>query len=203
MGFANEHALRLWRTRTEENEEGFSFGTEFLRRYPGICVQCGYSVCVCPYVPASTVGRMAKELDLFKDDDLFELDRELAQKQAEETSKEVLEQLGGLQGVVDHFPFDRGDVNRALVKFCLRLSETMETQNNEVSQRLRSAAVKIAVSATYPGSREQPPEIREVVESLRPLLRELGQVVDAVISPADISLSGQVGRILSPRKPRY
>jgi len=203
MGFANEHALRLWRAKREDDDTEFSLEKEFLKRYPGICVQCGYSVCVCPYVPDSTVGRLAKELDLFKDDDLFELDLASAQAEADETSKKVLDQLGGLQAVVDHFPFDRGDVNRALVKFCLRLADVIPEGDNEVSERLRSAAIRIAVSATYPGSREQPHEIREAVESLQPLLKELGQAVDSVIAPADASLSGQVGRILSPRRPRY
>jgi hypothetical protein len=37
---------------------------EFLTRFPGLCVQCGSKICACPAVPAATVGRMAKELDI-------------------------------------------------------------------------------------------------------------------------------------------
>lgn len=56
MGIANEHALRL----AQEDGEEFLFEIEFLKRYPGLCMQCGSRICVCPAVPQTTVGRMAK-----------------------------------------------------------------------------------------------------------------------------------------------
>src|SRR4029077_10283473 len=44
MGIANEHALRL----AQDQGEQFSFEIEFLKRYPGLCMQCGSRVCICP-----------------------------------------------------------------------------------------------------------------------------------------------------------
>src|SRR5262249_35619380 len=60
MGLANEYALRL----AQQNGEAFSFEREFITRYPGLCVQCGFRICMCPSVPQATVGRMSKELDI-------------------------------------------------------------------------------------------------------------------------------------------
>jgi NTP pyrophosphatase (non-canonical NTP hydrolase) len=60
MGIANEHSLRL----LQEGGIEFSFEVEFLKRYPGLCMQCGSRICVCPAIPEATVGRMAKELDI-------------------------------------------------------------------------------------------------------------------------------------------
>jgi NTP pyrophosphatase (non-canonical NTP hydrolase) len=59
MGIANEHQLHL-----EIDDKRFSLENEFLRRYPGLCPQCGFMVCVCRSVPDATVGRMAKELEI-------------------------------------------------------------------------------------------------------------------------------------------
>jgi NTP pyrophosphatase (non-canonical NTP hydrolase) len=69
MGFANEHRLRL----EIDSQPPFDFEAAFLLRYPGLCMQCGYPVCVCPSIPESTVGRMAKELDLASTNELFTL----------------------------------------------------------------------------------------------------------------------------------
>jgi hypothetical protein len=66
MGIANEHQLKL-----EMDDQKFSLEDEFLRRYPGLCPQCGFTVCVCPAVPDATVGRMAKELEIGGEEDLF------------------------------------------------------------------------------------------------------------------------------------
>jgi hypothetical protein len=70
MGFANEYSLRY----KKDNEGSFSFEDEFIKRYPGLCTQCGYSVCVCPLIPEATVGRLAKELDLREIDSIFNAD---------------------------------------------------------------------------------------------------------------------------------
>ncbi|MGH9894326.1 MAG: hypothetical protein ACREA0_20550, partial [bacterium] len=60
MGIANEHARHV----AQKTGGDFSFQAELLRRYPGLCIHCGYQKCACPAVPEGTVGRMAKELDL-------------------------------------------------------------------------------------------------------------------------------------------
>src|SRR5687767_2854547 len=65
MGAANEHMLR----EAQEDRE-FSYEAEFLRRYPGLCLECGHAVCVCPPIPEATVGRMAKEVDIAPGDPL-------------------------------------------------------------------------------------------------------------------------------------
>lgn len=72
MGVANEHKLRL----EQEEERTFSFEAEFIKRYPGLCVQCGYEICVCPHVPEATIGRMAKELKIEDLEKFFNLDAE-------------------------------------------------------------------------------------------------------------------------------
>ena len=72
MGLANEYALQ----RETDELGSFDLESEFLKRYPGLCVQCGYQVCICPSVPESTVGRMAKELDVEDLEDLFASDVE-------------------------------------------------------------------------------------------------------------------------------
>jgi hypothetical protein len=66
MGLANEHAMR-------EAREGrsFSFGREFLIRYPGRCTQCTAKQCRCPELPEATIGRLAKELQIQKHEQLF------------------------------------------------------------------------------------------------------------------------------------
>jgi NTP pyrophosphatase (non-canonical NTP hydrolase) len=71
MGLANEFMLT-----ENQNDRQFDLEEEFIKRYPGLCVQCGCAVCVCPLVPESTVGRMAKEIAVSSDEQLFLLDHE-------------------------------------------------------------------------------------------------------------------------------
>ena len=73
MGLANEYSIH----QKIEGQAPFDLEAEFLKRYPGLCVQCGYQVCICPLVPESTVGRMAKELELESADELLRLIRSL------------------------------------------------------------------------------------------------------------------------------
>jgi hypothetical protein len=60
MGMVNEYTLSL----QQEGDGLFSLEDELIKRYPGLCVQCGHVVCICPPVPEATVGRMAKEPDI-------------------------------------------------------------------------------------------------------------------------------------------
>src|SRR5215469_4990690 len=53
MGLANEHELLV----QQETDSTFSLEEEMIKRYPGLCVQCGHVVCICPFVPEATVGR--------------------------------------------------------------------------------------------------------------------------------------------------
>ena len=67
MGVANELGIRMLQ---DDNAE-FSLQDEFLKRYPGLCTQCGSQICICPSVPEATVGRLAKELGLQTMSELF------------------------------------------------------------------------------------------------------------------------------------
>ncbi len=121
MGMANEFSL----TVQQESEVAFSLEDELIKRYPGLCVQCGHVVCVCPLVPEATVGRMAKELDLADMEDLFSLDHDHFCRQSIEISSNVLDRVGGYAGLIERSPFDRGDTNKALVLLCLRIADAV------------------------------------------------------------------------------
>ena len=67
MGIANEHQLRL---RQEDKE--FSFEQEFLKRYPGLCPQCGFGVCACPPILVrQSAGWRRSFSDTWADEALF------------------------------------------------------------------------------------------------------------------------------------
>src|SRR5262245_59545010 len=94
MGIANEHALKM-----QIDGQDFDFESEFLQRYPGLCLQCGYEVCICPSVPESTVGRLSKELDLAAVDDLFRREAATSERRGREIAGRVLERVGGLRAI--------------------------------------------------------------------------------------------------------
>jgi NTP pyrophosphatase (non-canonical NTP hydrolase) len=192
MGFANEYALRLERDHDRE----FSFEDEFIKRYPGLCVQCGYPVCVCPLIPESTVGRLAKELDIKNFGDMFSDSTGAFAEEASQAANNVLGRLGGYIGLVERLPFDRGETNRALVILCLKLADAVQAENPGVAERLRSAAVKVAVAATYAGSRVHPAEITECVNSIQSMIPSIGLKVDEVSSLASPTLPSRLGLLL-------
>jgi len=192
MGYANEHALRFERDYGRE----FSFEDEFLGRYPGLCVQCGYSVCVCPLIPEATVGRLAKELDLGNLQPLFGLDPTTLARDASGTASEVLEKLGGYLGLAERVPFDRGETNRALLLLCLKLADAVQKDNPSVAERLRSAAMKVGNAATYAGNRRRSPEITQLVNSIQATLLGIGPKVDEVVDSACHTLPSQLGLLL-------
>lgn len=193
MGLANEHTLR-------EKKAGrvFSLQRAFVARFPGLCVQCGYGVCVCPVVPDATVGRLGKELELAPTEKLFNLDDEVAAERARAVAATVLEQLGGYAVVAKRFPFDRGDGNRALVLLCLRLADAVEVSRPEVAHDLRDAAVHVGATVTHAGSRDRPWHLAEVEGSLT----KIWSVVGAAIKPEDKSLVAHIGRLLIGRVTR-
>jgi hypothetical protein len=143
MGLANEYELLL----QQESDSVFSLEEELIKRYPGLCVQCGNVVCICPLVPEATVGRMAKELDIDDMDALFHLDHDVFSHESIEISSKVLDRLGGYAGLIERFPFDRGDTNKALVLFCLRIADAISESDGETAGSLRGAAIKIGAKA--------------------------------------------------------
>ena len=166
MGIANEHALSL----AKEGEE-FSFGEEFLRRYPGLCPQCGSRVCACPSVPQATVGRMAKEIDL-KTETIFITDMSAFLDSGKEIGHEVLEKLGGYNGLLD-LPFDRGDTNRALVTICLGVARAFDADRPELANSLRSEAFRISANAQELGSVRKDLNVGDLLQKLEGAWREL------------------------------
>jgi NTP pyrophosphatase (non-canonical NTP hydrolase) len=72
MGIANEIA------QTGNDENGLvSIESQFLLLYSGMCRQCKSNICVCPHLPASTVGRIAKEIQIGPGERLFQSERDL------------------------------------------------------------------------------------------------------------------------------
>jgi NTP pyrophosphatase (non-canonical NTP hydrolase) len=167
MGIANEHQLK-----EEMEDQTFSLEDEFLRRYPGLCPQCGFMVCVCPSVPDATVGRMAKELDIGSKEDLFINDPGSFSEGGRAVAHQALDRAGGYSGLASRFPFDRGDANKALVLLCLRLADAVQEAKPDVAETLRRAAMQVGTNATYSGSPKHSFNDAELIEAVREAWRD-------------------------------
>jgi NTP pyrophosphatase (non-canonical NTP hydrolase) len=99
MGFANEQTLR-----ETLDERTFSFEREFLSRYPGLCTQCGSRICVCPAIPAATIGRMAKELNIRPGEHPFVENLVEFNSMGERAAHRALEEMGGYPGLIAKAP---------------------------------------------------------------------------------------------------
>lgn len=168
MGIANEHKLRL-----QAQDSDFSFEDEYLKRYPGLCTQCGSRVCMCPAVPEATVGRMAKELDIKEGDDLFFHDPETFSQAGKVASQKVLEISGGYPALAARFPFDRGDANHALSLLCLRIADLVQDSLPDFAERVRGEVMRIVAAATGPGSRRKGPDVRVLLDEVVSFWRTL------------------------------
>ena len=215
MGIANEHAIRL----AQENDEVFSFEDEFLKRFPGLCTQCGSKICVCPAIPQATVGRMAKELSISPDYSPFILDQEQFADEGLRVSHSVLETLGGYHGLTANLPLDRGDTNKALVILCLQIADAVSSTNGALAESLRAEAYKIGAAAKTAGSPRRPLDLDKLLEEIKTgwsqlskekksqikaageLVQELGDILDTIrvlfvpCSPADgdrLRVSGEL-----------
>lgn len=177
MGVANEHTLRTAREQRPE----FSFESEYIRRYPGLCLACGYPVCRCPNIPDATVGRLAKELPLEDGEGLFSSKR-LSRDTAEVLAGRVLREIGGWDELIS-LPLDRGDANRRLVESIMRLADKLQDELPALAESLRRNALKLMQSTTEPGSRTHSARAVEAI-----------QEVDALLSSADISEREDVRR---------
>lgn len=193
MGIANEHSIRI----EQDDDRVFSFEDEFLQLYPGLCPQCGFKSCVCPAVPKSTVGRMSKELDIGISEDLFQMDaNELARKGAE-TAELVFERVGGYNNLLERFPFDRGDANRALSTLCLKFASVLDKHNPELSDCFRSAALQVGFMVSAAGS---PPHFDEqmavLADTIRSAWRELDHDQKAEIANGPLDIVANLGSTL-------
>lgn len=140
MGLANEYNNLI-----DDTDVSFDFQAEYLSRYPGLCVNCGSRSCICPPIPSATIGRMAKELQI--DIEIYQIkDRAIFAEEGENVAREVFESVGFVPQIGRRLPYDRGDLNAALVQFTYRLANASEGNNPEVAQRLRNQALQLGRS---------------------------------------------------------
>ena len=149
MGIANEHNLRL----QQDGGASVSLQDEFLKRFPGVCIGCGNRVCVCPSIPRSTVGRMAKELDIATNEQLFERSEEVMLAGGRAAASSVLQSVGGYKKLTEGFPTDRGDANAALIALCTRLAAAVEKTNPTLGDRFLGAAIELGSAPAEAGSK--------------------------------------------------
>jgi NTP pyrophosphatase (non-canonical NTP hydrolase) len=163
MGIANEHGLRLAQDQGEE----FSFEIEFLKRYPGLCMQCGSRICICPAIPEATVGRMAKELEIVASESPFIDDPASFAKEGQDIAHRALERVGGYEGLASSgLPFDRGDANHALVMLCLKVAEAVEAERPPFAESLRAEALKLGSEQARPGTATRQMDIASLFQDL-------------------------------------
>lgn len=188
MGIANE--LRLSQQVAAKPE--FDFNAEFLRRYPGLCVQCGHEVCVCPSVPESTVGRLAKELDLTDSDQVFAAEFVTADQRGKRVGSSVLQELGGLAAIAHQLPLDRGDTNRAMTLLCLRIAEEIRPRSEQLALQLHNAAFLIAADKRMAGSRDRGDTSAAAVS----LLSSVWPLLKLAVIPEGTTLQARLAKLL-------
>ena len=177
MGIANEHQMR-----EAQEDRNFSFEREFLSRYPGLCTQCGSRVCICPAIPAATVGRMAKELDIRNDEILFVSDSREFISEGQRVAQAALESVGGYLGLVEKLPFDRGDTNHGLVQLCLKMAAVVERTRPQLAASLRAEAVKLGDATKAAGTPRDALPIEKLLSELRNIWKELDEQHKAEIT---------------------
>jgi NTP pyrophosphatase (non-canonical NTP hydrolase) len=192
MGIANEHALRVAQDQGKE----FSFELEFLRRYPGLCMQCGSRICVCPPIPQATVGRMAKELEIVADETPFLDDPANFAREGQHIAHRVLERVGGYERLSSSgLPFDRGDANHALMMLCLKVADAVAAERPEFADKLRAEALKLGTEQAPPGTASRHIDITSLLRDLSETWRNLDErEKDKIKSSND--LVGDLGGIL-------
>ena len=176
MGIANEHKIR-----EAQLDREFSFEQEFLRRYPGLCPQCGSRVCVCPAVPEATIGRLTKELDIGSLEELFLTQTEDFSIEGREICQKVLERAGGFSTLVSELPFDRGDANHALVLLCIKLAEIVQNDRPDFADRLRAEAYKIGSHQSKAGTKEEPFDAQDLLSEIAKTWRGLDDEIKSEI----------------------
>jgi NTP pyrophosphatase (non-canonical NTP hydrolase) len=169
MGVANELGSRMLQ---EDNAE-LSLQDEFLKRYPGLCTQCGSQICICPSVPEATVGRLAKELGLQTMSELFNPEPRSFASDGKRIAAAALERAGGYQGLAVQLPFDRGDANRALMVLCLKLGDVYRESNRALAERFYSAAFKVGTSGAAPGTPASKTDWGDLPQWIKTAWREL------------------------------
>ena len=192
MGIANEHSIRL----AQDHDQSFTFQDEFLKRYPGLCTQCGYSVCVCPSIPAATIGRIAKEIAIGPDERPFMDDAQSFENEGRTVAHHVLDLQGGYNGLTAQLPIDRGDANRSLILLCNRLADAVARSSPDLAMSLRAEAYKIGTSARAAGTTHEPLDIGELQKHLNTAWAELSTEEKRGNKSSEGDLMGGLLRIL-------
>jgi NTP pyrophosphatase (non-canonical NTP hydrolase) len=188
MGIANEHSLRL----AQDEGAQFSLEAEFLRRYPGLCMQCGSRTCICPAIPQATVGRMAKELVIIATESPFLDDPEDFVREGQQIANHVLDRVGGYEGLASSgLSFDRGDTNHALVMLCLKVAEAVEKDRPPFADRLRAEALKLGTEQAPPGTASRDIDIASLFQDLS----ETWELLDAAAKTKIKSSGDLVSRL--------
>lgn len=191
MGIANEHALRA-----EQNDDRrFSLDDMMMRAFPGLCVQCGSQVCVCPSIPEATVGRMSKELDVGSEGELFGFDYAEAQTSGRHACDQALSYVGGYAALAQSIPLDRGDANKAVVTLCVELASTLRGKAPGLADSLEAAALRISRDATTPGTRKHNELPQEHVALLREAMRAVGSSFTPGAATSENRLPEQIGNL--------
>jgi NTP pyrophosphatase (non-canonical NTP hydrolase) len=166
MGLANEYSISC----QVLGKPAFDFETEFLARYPGVCLACGNKICQCPAVPEATIGRMSKELELDHREEVYFADLQVVAERGARAAEEVLSYVGGIGSVLRGLPLDRGEVNQALVLLCIALADAIDAANPTTAADLRSIALRVGVAQTPAGSRSHSFEANKSLETIRKAL---------------------------------
>lgn len=190
MGLANEHEMR-----EAQEERQFNFDEEYLKRYPGLCMQCGSRVCVCPAIPQATIGRMAKELGFSAGDKPFISDLTDFVEEGRGSAERALESVGGYPGLAARLPFDRGDANHALVQFCMKMAVAIEVANPELASSLRAEALRLGDSAKEAGTSSEGLELGDLFQRLSSEWKSLDEEVKREITKSG-GIVGNLGDIL-------
>jgi hypothetical protein len=196
MGIANEHALRA----EQDSDHTFSLDDLMLRAYPGLCVQCGFQICICPAIPAATVGRMSKELDLANEHELFGFDHHEALKQGTEACSAALDYVGGYSALARQIPLDRGDANKALVLLFVELAGALQQRSPELAASLSRAAIRVGQEATAAGGRTHNRLPEEDIKLIREAMRAAGRAFDETLLKSSNPLTEKIGRMLQPTR---
>lgn len=189
MGVANEFALTL------DDEESFDLDAEFLSRYPGLCINCGSRTCMCPSVPAATVGRMAKEMRIDTNDRRI-IDYDAFSSDGETVAKRVFDGAGFDPRIARRLPFDRGDLNVALTQLSFRLANALDDTNSELASKLRGQATGIGRAERGTASRED--SAMQVMAILQQAWGELDTGVKQEIRDEG-GTSGDISHLLEKR----
>lgn len=189
MGIANEYALSL------EDPDSFDLDSEYLSRYPGLCINCGSKNCMCPSVPAATVGRMAKEMHLdiserkIQDFDKFASD-------GDQVAKTVFETSGFDPRIARRLPFDRGDLNVTLTQLSYRLANALDEANAELARKLREQA--LAVGRAERGTASRDGEAGQIMSVLREAWGEIDTGMKEEIR-GESGASGDISHLFEKR----